>query len=134
MVVFGLDSAAEVNLRHQVEAVGASTTHVERRERVDTTAPRLAIEEAWVDFEIQSDPFVVPTARGYAPAVLVRRDNAAHSEYVLIGAKSLAQELERLRTKLGTLRGCRVSVRKQGADKIAPYSLYLRGTNAGGAR
>ena len=130
-VVFGLDPEQELTLRRQVQAVGAPSTLVERRERIDTSAPRLTIGDTWIDFEIQSDPFVVPTWRGYAPAILVRRDNVTSLEHVFVGASSLAQELETLRSRYDTLRGLRVSICKDGPTKFAGYRLHVKNEHGG---
>lgn len=125
-IVHGLNPDAELALRHQIHVNGTFQARLETRERVGTTAPRLSIEEDWVDIEIHSEPFVVPTSLGYSPAILVRRPTAHHSEHLLIGAKSLALELESLRRKHGTLSGARLSVRKQTSERKAPYLLRVQ--------
>ena len=125
-IVHGLNPASELALRRQLHAIDASVARLEIRERVGTTAPRLSIDEDWVDIKVCSDPFVVPTSRGYSPAILVRRPMAHHSEHLLIGAKSLAVELEALRQKHGTLLGARLSVRKQTSERTAPYLLCVQ--------
>ena len=122
MIVWGLQSDGELALRRQALTAGESI-RVEIRDRIGTAAPRLTIDDAVVCFEIQSDPFVVPTSRGYSPAVLVRRRNMSFSEHVLIGARSLATELESLRCRYGTLIGLHVSIRKEGPEKTSPYVL-----------
>ena len=125
VVLMGLDSNEEIQLRKRIQLSHASTLHVETLERVGTTAPRLKIDQTWVKLEVQSDPFVVTTTRGYAPAILVRRERCSHLEHVLIGAKSLALELNALRQRRGTLRGYRISIRKQSAQRTAPYILHV---------
>jgi hypothetical protein len=130
-VVFGLDREQELALRRQIQGTGMPTKHVERRERIDTSAPRLTISDTWIDIEIQSDPFVVPTSKRYVPAILVRRDNAANPEHVLVGASSLAQELEPLRSRFDTLRGLRVSIRKDSKERTAGYRLYVKNEPGG---
>lgn len=123
IVVGGLTIEAELDLRHQVQA--NASTLAERKEfrRVGTEAPRLAVGSDWVTLEIRSQPFVMPTFRGYAPAILVRRRQAVHSEHLLIGASSLAKGLMDIQSRLGTLEGVRISVRKRGEERIAPYEL-----------
>jgi hypothetical protein len=123
IILFGLEPAAELQLRNHICSVNPTTYRVQERERCGTTAPRLKVREKWIDLEIQSDPFVVATARGYAPVIIVRRDNAPHAEHLMIGAASLAKELEGIRVKYGTLKDRRISVRKQGPDKTAPYDV-----------
>ena len=124
-IILGLNPDEELNLRRQILSNGAPTIHVKTRERVGTTAPRLTIEDLWIDFEIQSDPFVVPTSRGYSPAILVRRENTQFTEHVLVGARSLAQELETFRSKHGTLVGVHISVRKNSPERTSPYILHV---------
>lgn len=127
-IVYGLNSDIELSLRSQLQNSYTSTARIEIRERIGTTAPRLTIEDDWVDVELCSDPFVVPNSRGYSPAILVRRPAAHHSEHLLIGARSLAVELESLRCNHGTLLGAHISVRKQGPERTAPYLLHVRET------
>jgi hypothetical protein len=122
-VVFGLDPPSELLLRKElVGAVFSSDLQVPES-RIDTATPRLLVADQWVNVAIESDPFVVPTARGYAPAILVRRPNARQLEHILVGAASLAKPLESLRTRHGTLRGLRVSLKKDSDDKMATYTL-----------
>ena len=125
IVLMGLDSKAEMQLRKRVQQTQTSNMHVETLERVGTSSPRLKIDQTWIELELQSDPFVVTTTRGYAPAVLVRRERSSHLEHVLIGAKSLALELNDLRQRRGTLTGSRISIRKQSAERTAPYILHV---------
>ena len=120
-VVFGLDDAAERLLRSQFVARGEIS--VVSEQKVDTSSPRLTIAERWITFTIESDPFVVPTVRGYAPAIMVRREGSAHTEHVLIGAKSLAQPLEELRRGAGRLLGIRLAVRKAGPQATSAYEV-----------
>jgi hypothetical protein len=123
VIVFGLNPAEENQLRARISSDQLQGFRVEVRERIDTAAPRLTIQQSWIEVEIQSDPFVIPTARGYAPAIIIRRDNAAHAEHLLVGAASLARELEVIRIRNGTLRGQRVAVRKLGPERTDPYEL-----------
>lgn len=124
-IVLGLNPDEELELRRQILSNGAPTIHLETRERIGTTAPRLTIEDMWIDFEIQSDPFVIPTSRGYTPTILVRRKSSRYTEHVLVGARSLAQVLETLRSKHGTLVGVQVSVRKNSPERTSPYILRV---------
>ncbi len=130
-VIFGLQSSSELSLRKQIQHSHATTTLLETRERFDTTAPRLSIGEKWVDVNLCSEPFVVPTKLGYSPAILVRRPAASHSEHILVGAKSLALELQSIRRAQGTLIGTRVLICKQGPEKTAPYLLQVQETPKG---
>lgn len=129
-IVLGLNSDAELALRRKTLS-NTLRTQVETRERFGTTAPRLVLEHVYVDFEIQSDPFVVPTSRGYSPTILVRRSNVPYSEHILIGARSLATELETLRCKHGSLIGLHVSARKTSPKKISPYVVRVNEKEGG---
>lgn len=124
-IVLGLDSDSERSLRASLEEVPISRSRMETRERVDTEAPRLHVGEAWTSVTIASDPFVVPTSRGYAPAILVRREGVAHAEHLLIGARSLALPLEDLRIKRGTLREIHVALKKSGPSAPSPYLVEV---------
>lgn len=130
-IICGLTPRIELSLRHQVQNGRATTTRMETRERVDTNTPRLSVEEDWIEVEVRSDPFVVPTSLGYSPAILVRRPAAHHSEHLFIGAKSLAIELEPLRHKHGTLMGAQIGIRKKGPERTAPYQLHVINTPKG---
>lgn len=121
VVVAGLDAHGELALRSNFSP--QADTRTETVERVDTATPRLKIDHRWATVIFDSDPFVVPTRRGYAPAVLVRRPQAPHAEHVLAGAKSLSAILEEIRNRHGTLRGVRVRIRKQGRASTAPYEV-----------
>ncbi len=131
VIICGLTPRAEFSLRQQIEDGLTSPTRIVTRERVGTTAPRLSVGEDWVEVEVCSDPFVVPTFLGYSPAILVRRPAACHSEHLLIGAKSLATELESFRCKHGTLIGARIKTRKEGPKVTAPYLLRITNTPKG---
>jgi hypothetical protein len=126
IIVFGLSPVKELELRTRISSGSEPTTRIEERERFDTAAPRLQVSETWVHVTIKSNPFVVPTARGFAPAVIVRRKNAPYAEYLLVGASSLAQPLEKIRVKYGTLIGRPVSFRKQGPERTATYDVKER--------
>ena len=122
MVIFGLDVGGEKKLRNQIHSQGSSTLVIET-ERFDSITPRLVVDDLPVDLEVQSEPFVMPTARGYAPAILVRRDNAPTAEHLLVGAKSLSGPLETIRTETGSLKGSRIEVRKESAERSALYQV-----------
>lgn len=125
-VVLGLSPEKELRLRQK--SLRAEPPPVQSKlviERVETATPRLRIEDFWVEIEIRSNPFVVCTNRGYAPALLVRRDCAATDEHILIGAQSLTQPLELLRTRNHSLKGLRVRIRKESLDRTAQYRVLI---------
>src|SRR5262249_52076646 len=108
IILFGLKPATELQIRKHISSKNQTTYKVQEHERIGTEAPRLMVKERWIDIEVTSDPFVIPTARGYAPVVLVRRPSAGHAEHLIIGAASLAKELEGIRVKYRTLKGRRI--------------------------
>ena len=124
VIVMGLDAERELSLRRQIhDSPFKSDTKIV--ERIGTTSPRLVVHDVVITFEIVSDPFVVPTIRGYSPAVLVQRSKTPHLEHLLISAKSLATEFERLRTKYGSLIGLHVRTRKINRAQTSPYEVQL---------
>lgn len=126
IVLFGLDDKRELALRRDLEADMAISTQIEVIERFGTTAPRLVIAVNWTNIEVLSDPFVLTTSLGYAPAILVRRQEEQKLEHILVGAKSIALELEALRIKRGTLIGTHLSVRKQDNTRTARYLIRVK--------
>lgn len=96
------------------------------RERVGTDTPRLRVGEPWTDVMVASEPFVVPTTRGYAPAILVKRRSTTYREHLLIGARSISLPLEELRASVGELTGQHLSIRKTAAHQSAPYEVKIR--------
>jgi hypothetical protein len=124
LILFDLTEEDEVAVRSELLQLQGPTqikSTIETVERIDTATPRLEIKEQWIRIKMESDPFVVPTARGYAPAILVRRPQAIQREHLLIGALSLATALEAIRRKYGSLKGRQVAIRKCTSEKTAPY-------------
>ncbi len=77
-----------------------------------------------VILKIVSEPTVFLTFRGYAPVVEVRLDGdpAGETNFLYIAAKSLSEPLEELRRKNGgKFTGLHLRLRKESADKFAPY-------------
>ena len=130
MIIYGLRPDDELVLRHQLNNTGEYTS-IETRKRVGTTAPRLVIKDNWISIEVLSDPFVVPTSRGYAPAILIQRSNAYHAEYIFIAAKSIAVVLEKIRLNRNTLRGVRLMIRKTGLERTSTYQLRVTNSHTG---
>ncbi len=94
------------------------------RTQFGTLTERLEIGQQWVEVTIVSDPFITPTAFGYAPALLVRTI-AKKDKHILAGAKSLSLELEKFRHPKNGLNGIVVKIRKAGSQKIDPYEVEL---------
>lgn len=144
IVIFGLTSRDELSMRRQLHPTKPLQHRDDRSQgpalddllanvsksplphtdqRIDTSTPRLTVPTAWITLTIESEPFVVPTGRGYAPAILVRRPRAAQRQHLLIGAKSLATPLEQLRLRYRFLTGQRITLRKTGIDKMSIYEV-----------
>lgn len=120
-VLVGLSAEDELELR---EALFQQTSVASVAEqKVGTDTPRLRVTTAWTSLALESDPFVVPTSRGYAPAVLIRRRGANHTEHLLIGARSLAEPIESLRARHGCLEGKTLRIRKTDNSPTAPYEI-----------
>ena len=124
-VLFELTDAQELAIRSKLIGSNAATEIEEPICRIDTSTPRLEVRDRWVRFTIESDPFVVPTALGYSPAILVRRSGQAQREHVLIGARTIARPLESIRVECRTLIGQTVALRKTGREIQAPYEVRL---------
>lgn len=119
-ILFGLSEDAELVLRASVQG-SDMVPETKQAVKLGTNTPRLQIGTVAVHLEIQSDPFVIPTALGYAPGVLVRRNGGKQLEHLLLGARSLSQPLETRRQRLGTLVGCRLTIEKQSDGKFAKF-------------
>jgi len=123
VAVLGLTEDDELDIRQslfqQTGAIGAP------EQKCGTDTPRVKLTTAWNTFTFASEPFVVPTSRGYAPAILVKRKAATQHEHILIGARSLAQPIEELRIARGTLEGATVQIHKSGEADTAPYELIV---------
>ena len=94
------------------------------RTQFGTLTERLEIGQQWVEVTIISEPFITPTAFGYAPALLVRTV-AKKDKHILAGAKSLSLELEKFRHPKNGLTGIVVKIRKAGNQKTDPYEVEL---------
>lgn len=87
----------------------------------EVETPRLRVGSGWTTVTLDSEIGVVMTARGYAPAIMVMRDRFRH--LLLVGAKSLSEPLEKLRTEKGALDGLIIRVRKIRPEASAPYEV-----------
>ncbi len=90
---------------------------------------RLEVSTMWNQVVLQGEVFVVNTVRGYVPAILVRM-KSGEMRHLLIGASSLASELQEIRAKYGSLDGRPIRVRKADSSRVAPYLVEdLSGSN-----
>lgn len=124
IALLGLGEIEESSLRQDL-FTGAPTTNHDSGQRCGTDTPRVRLLTAWVPLTFASEPFVVPTSRGYAPAVLVRRRGMTQHEHILIGARSLAEPIEVLRLEFGCLEGIDVRIRKCGDAATSPYEVEV---------
>lgn len=75
-----------------------------------------------VNVKILTEPYVVLTARGYAPVVDVEVDGEPDKKVMFISAASLSQALEEFRSaNEGRFTGIRMRVKKESADRFARY-------------
>lgn len=81
--------------------------------RVDTS-PRLLL--------VKSEPFVMPTRRGYQPVIQVEDVHSGQVYTMFVSAVSLTEPLEKIRGKIGRLIGAQIMVSKESAD---PKSQYI---------
>ena len=148
LVLFGLDPEDELKLRSQFFRPDPSVTPTPRQDctasrppgshttattedsnprsqscGIGTATPRLLVRDIWISITIESEPFIIPTNFGYAPAILVRRPRAKQREHLLIGAKSLSLPLERIRQTRTQLTGQCILLKKVGPKKTDEYAV-----------
>lgn len=88
--------------------------------------PRITPGTEWSPIEFISEPFVTVTFRGYSAACDVRSIETGLAYTLLLGAKSLSDSIEPLRTSRGgELIGLKVAIRKASEERTAPYELRL---------
>jgi hypothetical protein len=83
--------------------------------------PRLRVGIGWIHLEIVTEPYVIMTFSGYAPAVRVKDLKNGLDYEIFISAKTLAQELEKLRGPHGQFIGIKMRIRKESEDKFSSY-------------
>ena len=89
--------------------------------------PKLDVRTGWIDVTITSEPFVVMTFKGYAPAVNVRVVRTGLDYLLYISAKSLAEGLEPMRkANEGHFKGLQFGIRKAAEDKFAKYEVQAK--------
>ena len=121
--VFGLDPASELLLRNRSDSSNNSAVRVITQQKFDTSSPRLKIDETLLRIELRSEPFVMPAAFGYVAAILATCEGSDEIFHLIVGARSLTEPLEELRTRFGALHGIRIAVRKAGPERSAPYEV-----------
>ncbi len=86
----------------------------------------LTIGTAWVEVQIESEPFIARVGRGYAPAILVREFESQAEKIIYASSKSLSLAIEGVRARRGGLVGAIVQIRKSGDDRYATYDVIER--------
>lgn len=82
--------------------------------------PNLKVGTDWVSVEVVSEPYVVMSIRGYAPVVDVQGPEGRQILY--ISSKSISLGLDPLvQANGGKFAGLRLRLRKETADRMAPY-------------
>lgn len=82
----------------------------------------LRVDTVGVTIKIMTEPFVINTTRGYAPAVNVRVEDTGEERTMFIGAKSLADPLQHMvESNGGRFSGLKLSLKKQSDDRYAGY-------------
>jgi len=82
----------------------------------------LRVDTDGVTVKIVTEPFVINTTRGYAPAVNVTVEDTGEDRTMFIGAKSLADPLQQMvESNGGKFSGLRLTLRKQSEDRYAGY-------------
>ena len=86
---------------------------------------RFRATTTWQVLQIDSEPYLVMTFRGYG-MVVASRELSTDQEYELLitGIKSLAGPLEELRNSNGGLfTGLRFGIKKESRDRSSPYAV-----------
>ena len=114
-------SGSDIPILAMRRPVHLSGSNTEAERPVHLQTERLEVGVSWIDFTVEGELFVIWTARGYVPALLVQHRGTA--KHLLIGAKSLAEPFEAIRRKSGGLHGQALRVRKLGSEKTSLYEL-----------
>ena len=77
----------------------------------------------WNEIQILTDPFVIYRKDKYLPVILVEELGTELKRLLFTSAVSLAQCLEPIRAKRGTLIGVNIRVRKRGEERFSTYEV-----------
>ncbi|MBA7486650.1 hypothetical protein ES707_22211 [subsurface metagenome] len=83
----------------------------------------LRVGTDWNEFQVLTDPFVIYRKDKYLPVILVEELGTELKRLLFISAVSLAQCLEPIRVKRGTLVGVNLRVRKRGEERFSTYEV-----------
>jgi len=84
---------------------------------------RSRVGTEWTCIQVLSDPFVIYKRLGYAPVILVEVLESELRCLLFVSAKSLADCLEPIRKRQGTLVGLNIRVRRKGEDRFSEYDV-----------
>ncbi len=124
VVIFNRSEEQELLIRNKING-GTTFSINDIKNKVGTDAPRLTINEFWREIEIVSDPFVIKTSIGYTAAINVIELKTNSIYHIIIGAKSVSNELEIIRNKFGSLANIKMKIRKQSSDPKSIYEIKI---------
>lgn len=85
---------------------------------------RLVVTEEPIRIRFESEPFVTVQSRGYAVGAYVLCTKTKKRAYLLLGASSICEQLEKYREEnKGKTTGIEVWIRKASADKMSKYVI-----------
>jgi hypothetical protein len=84
---------------------------------------QLRVATGWVEIKVLGGPDVVLTSRGYAPVLVVQHVLTGLFYRLYIGAKTLAEPLEKMRQENGGFVGLRLRIRKESMDPMSKYQV-----------
>jgi len=85
---------------------------------------RLEVTTEPVLIRIISNPYVIPTARGYQPVVDILALKTKKKFFIYIGSSSITKQLEALRaSNAESLINLEFWIKKASDEKMAPYLL-----------
>ena len=122
IIIFKKKEREEIAIRRSISGAQSFSLH-DLASKVGTTAPRLTIDDSWALVTVKSDPFVIKTSLGYTAALLVAEKKSNQTYHIIVGAKSISAQLEKLRLSEGSLVGLDLKIRKQANDQRSPYEL-----------
>lgn len=118
-----LFSSAPRSAVYLVLVADADLPKLSERENVSrfgTFTERLEVSTMWRNVTLVGELFVIPTARGYVPAVLARMPSG-ELRHLIVGSSSLSQGIEDIRSVYGKIDGQAIAVRKTGTQKYSTY-------------
>jgi len=84
---------------------------------------RAEITTNTTEFEIMSEPFVNNESFGYCPVMHVRT-RTGQDRYIQVGARSIRNVLENLRSGDASLTGIKFSIRKKNTDRMSGFEGF----------